>query len=223
MVKSRAMRQFVFRFINLMFGLLLYALGIVVTIRANIGYAPWDAFHAGLSRIAGFSFGTASILVGIFVGVLVMVLGEKIGLGSILNMVLIGVIIDIIMFAGIIPLSQNYVTGIAMLLVGLFIIAVGTYFYIKSGFGAGPRDSLMVVLNRKTRIPVGVCRIMVELTVTIAGWALGGMVGIGTVISAVAIGFFVQLVFAVLRFKPASVQHETLRQTYENLRRRASK
>jgi len=223
MVKSIAMRQFVFRFINLMFGLFLYALGIVVTLRANIGYAPWDAFHAGLSQKAGFSFGTASILVGIFVGALVMALGEKIGLGSILNMVLIGVIIDIIMFTGILPLAQNYVSGIVMLLVGLFIIAVGTYFYIKSGFGAGPRDSLMVVLNRKTRIPVGVCRIMVELTVTIAGWALGGMVGIGTVISALAIGFFVQLVFAVLKFKPASVQHETLRQTYENLKRHASK
>jgi uncharacterized protein len=214
------MKPFVFRFINLMFGLFLYALGIVVTIRANIGYAPWDAFHAGLSQKAGFSFGTASILVGIFVGALVMVLGEKIGLGSILNMVLIGIYIDIIMFTGILPLSKNYITGIAMLLIGLFIIAVGSYFYIKSGFGAGPRDSLMVVLNRKTRIPVGVCRIMVELTVTIAGWALGGMVGIGTVISALAIGFFVQLVFAVLRFKPADIQHETLRQTYESLRRR---
>jgi len=214
------MRTFTFRFINLMFGLFLYALGIVVTIRANIGYAPWDAFHAGLSQKAGFSFGTASILVGIFVGALVMVLGEKIGLGSILNMVLIGIYIDIIMYMGILPLSQNYATGIPMLLGGLFIIAIGSYFYIKSGFGAGPRDSLMVVLNRKTGIPVGVCRIMVELTVTIAGWALGGMVGIGTVISALAIGFFVQLVFAVLRFKPAAVQHETLRQTYESWKRR---
>jgi uncharacterized membrane protein YczE len=203
-----------------MFGLFLYALGIVVTLRANIGYAPWDAFHAGLSLKAGFSFGTASIIVGIFVGALVVFLGEKFGLGSILNMILIGIIIDIILLTGVIPLSQNYVTGITMLLGGLFIIAVGSYFYIKSGFGAGPRDSLMVVLNRKTKIPVGVCRIMVELTVTIAGWALGGMVGIGTIISAIAVGFFVQLVFAVLRFKPASVQHETLRQTYENLRRR---
>jgi len=214
------MKTFNFRFINLMFGLFLYALGIVVTIRANIGYAPWDAFHAGLSQKAGFSFGTASILVGILVGVLVMVLGEKIGLGSILNMVLIGIYIDIIMYTEILPLSRNYATGIPMLLGGLFIIAVGSYFYIKSGFGAGPRDSLMVVLNRKTGIPVGVCRIMVELTVTIAGWALGGMVGIGTVISALAIGFFVQLVFAVLRFKPAAVQHETLRQTYESWKRR---
>jgi len=214
------MKTFTFRFINLMFGLFLYAFGIVVTIRANIGYAPWDAFHAGLSQKAGFSFGTASILVGIFVGALVLILGEKIGLGSILNMVLIGVIIDVIMFTGILPLSKSYKTGIPMLLIGLFIIAVGSYFYIKSGFGAGPRDSLMVVLNRKTRIPVGICRIMVELTVTIAGWALGGMVGIGTVISALAIGFFVQLVFAVLRFKPDLVQHETLRQTYESWKRR---
>jgi len=211
------MKKYIFRFINLMFGLVLYAIGIAVTLRANIGYAPWDAFHAGLSQKAGFSFGTASIIVGVFVGVLVMVWGEKIGLGTILNMVLIGIYIDIILFTGILPLSKNYATGIPMLLAGLFIIAVGTYFYIKSGFGAGPRDSLMVVMNRKTRIPVGVCRIIVELTVTFAGWALGGMIGIGTVISGVAIGFFVQLVFAVLKFEPASVQHETLRQTYQNI------
>jgi len=211
------MKLFIIRFINLMLGLFLYAIGIAVTLRANIGYAPWDAFHAGLSQKAGFSFGTASIIVGIFVGVLVTVLGEKVGLGTILNMVLIGIYIDIIMFTRILPLSQSYVTGIPMLLAGLFIIAVGTYFYIKSGFGSGPRDSLMVVMNRKTRIPVGICRIMVELTVTFAGWALGGMVGIGTVISGVAIGFFVQLVFAVLKFEPASVQHETLRQTYQNI------
>jgi len=216
------MKPFTFRIINLMFGLFLYALGIVVTIRANIGYAPWDAFHAGLSQKAGFSFGTASILVGILVGALVMALGEKIGFGTILNMVLIGILVDVIMFTGVLPLSQSYITGIPMLLAGLFIIAVGSYFYIKSAFGAGPRDSLMVVLNRKTRIPVGVCRIIVELTVTIAGWALGGMVGLGTVISALAIGLFVQLVFAVLRFKPALVQHETLRQTYESWKRRSS-
>ena len=214
------MKFFVIRFINLMFGLFLYALGIVVTIRANIGYAPWDAFHVGLSIKTGITIGTASIIVGVFVGVFVMVMGEKIGLGTLLNMIIIGIIIDIILFTGILPLSQNYVNGIIMLLIGLFIIALGSYFYIKSGFGAGPRDSLMVVLNRKTGIPVGVCRIMVELTVTFAGWALGGMVGIGTVISGVAIGFFVQLVFAVLKFDPALVQHETLRQTYENLRRR---
>jgi uncharacterized protein len=213
------MKLFIIRFINLMFGLLLYAIGIAITLRANIGYAPWDAFHAGLSQKAGISFGTASIIVGIVVGVIVTVLGEKIGLGTILNMVLIGIYIDIIIFTGILPLSQSYVTGIPMLLAGLFIIAVGTYFYIKSGFGSGPRDSLMVVINRKTRIPVGICRIMVELTITFAGWALGGMVGIGTVISGVAIGFFVQLVFNVLKFNPASVQHETLKQTYLNLKR----
>jgi uncharacterized membrane protein YczE len=203
-----------------MFGPFRYALGIVITLRANIGYAPWDAFHAGLSLKAGFSFGTASIIVGVFIEALVIVLGEKIGIGSLLNMVLIGIYTDIILFIGILPLSQNYASGIAMLLAGLFILAIGTYFYIKSGFGAGPRDSLMVVLNRKTKIPVGICRIIVKVTVTIAGWALGGMVGIGTVISAIAIGFFVQLTFAILRFKPVSVQHETLRQTYENLRRR---
>jgi uncharacterized membrane protein YczE len=214
------MKAFIIRIINLIFGLFLYGLGIVVTIRANIGYAPWDAFHAGIALKTGLTIGLASIIVGVFVVVLVMLLGEKVGLGTILNMVLIGLFIDLILSTGILPLSQNFITGIVMMLIGLFIIAIGTYFYIKSGFGAGPRDSLMVVLNRKTKIPVGICRIIVELTVTAAGWLLGGMVGIGTVISGIAIGFCVQLVFTVLKFEPALVQHETLRQTCENLKKR---
>jgi uncharacterized membrane protein YczE len=107
--------------------------------------------------------------------------------------------------------------GIALLIIGLFVISAGSYFYIKAGFGAGPRDSLMVALNRKIKLPVGICRSIIELLVTVSGWFLGGMVGIGTVISVAAIGFFVQITFAVLRFVPAAVKHETLNQTYKTL------
>jgi len=210
-------KQFIARILNLIFGLFLYALGIVITIRANIGYSPWDVFHTGLAQKTGISIGTASILTGMVIVGIVLVLGEKIGLGTLLNMILIGVFIDLIFMSDLIPKQEKMVFGLLMLVIGLFVISVGSYFYIKAAFGAGPRDSLMVVLNRKTKLPVGVCRSVIELVVTIIGWILGGMVGIGTVISAIAIGFFIQFTFALLKFVPSAVEHETLHQTYKNV------
>ena len=100
-----------------------------------------------------------------------------------------------------------------MLLAGLFFITMGSYFYIKSAFGAGPRDYLMVVLTRKTKIPVGICRTIIELLAILVGWLLGGMVGIGTIISAIGIGFFIQITFKVLNFDIVSVKHESLLDT----------
>lgn len=106
------------------------------------------------------------------------------------------------------------------MITGLFIISFGSYFYIGSGFGAGPRDSLMVALQRKTGLPVGLCRGILEGSVVLIGWLLGGPVGIGTVIAAFGIGFCIQIVFAIMKFDATSVKHETLnatRQYFMNL------
>jgi uncharacterized membrane protein YczE len=197
-------------------GLTFFSLGIAISLRANIGYAPWEVFHAGVARASGLSFGTASIIVGILVAVIVTALGEKLGLGSIFSMTLTGVLIDIMLESNIIPASDNMITGVAMLLVGIAIVSTGSCYYLRSAFGSGPRDNLMVVLNRRTKLPVGVCRSAVELTVTLAGWLLGGMVGIGTVISVIAIGLCIQLIFGIMKFDPASVRHETLLQSYRS-------
>ncbi len=211
------MKQFYLRLLRLICGLILYALGIVVTLNANIGYAPWEVFHVGFSKTTGISLGTASILVGAIILILTIMLGEKVGLGTILNMVLIGVFLDVILGLHIIPSTHNFAIGILMLIAGLFIIALASYFYIGSAFGAGPRDSLMVALTRKTKLPVGVCRGTIELLAVFAGWRLGGMFGIGTIISAFAIGFCVQTTFKLLRFDTTKIQHETLGLTYKNL------
>jgi len=113
-----------------------------------------------------------------------------------------------------IPIAKSLAAGIGMLILGLFVIAAGSYFYLKSAFGAGPRDSLMVFLNRKTKLPIGVCRSLVELTATLVGWALGGMVGIGTIVSGFMIGFCIQIVFTIFKFDVKAVKHETLKQTF---------
>ena len=208
---------FFFRFIRLISGLFLYSLGIVFTLRANIGYSPWDVFHVGLTKATGITIGMASILTGAALVLIVVMLGERVGMGTVINMLLIGVFLDMILKLGVIPLAEGLVTGVFMLVLGLFISAFATYFYISSSFGAGPRDSLMVAVTRKTNFPVGACRGAVELAAVTVGWFMGGMVGIGTIISAFGIGFCVQVVFWLLKFNVEEVKHETIPQTFRAL------
>jgi uncharacterized membrane protein YczE len=198
-------------------GLILYALGVVLMINANIGYAPWEVFHVGLADTIGLSIGISSIIAGVIIVILVTILGEKLGLGTICSMVLTGVFIDVVFFMNIIPKTNDLLTGIIMLIAGLFIIAIGSYFYIKSAFGVGPRDNLMIVLAKKTRLPVGLCRGMVEFLVTLIGWFLGGMVGIGTIISVIAVGFSIQIVFKIFKFDITAIKHETLKDSFKNV------
>ena len=207
------MKRFCVRFSQMLLGLVLYALGIIVTMKANIGYAPWEVFHAGLAKVTGLSIGVASIAAGVVIVILVTALGEKLGLGTLGSMVLTGVFMDIILWSGVIPTANSMAVGIPMLIAGLFIISIGSYFYMKSAFGVGPRDNLMVVWARKTKLPVGVCRGAVELLVTLAGWLMGGRVGVGTVVSVIAVGFCIQITFQVLRFDVKAIRHETLKET----------
>lgn len=212
------MKNFLVRFISLIWGLFLFALGIVLTMKANIGYAPWDVLHSGLSERIGISFGAVSILIGLLICVLVLSLGEKLGLGTLLNMVLIGSFIDVLLKMDVIPTAQGFVPGFIVIMLGLFIIAFGSYFYIKAGFGAGPRDYLMIVLRRRTKLSVGVSRGLVEGTAVLLGWLLGGPVGGGTVLAAFGISLCIQLVFTWMKFEPATIEHETLTLTWQRLR-----
>lgn len=212
------MTGYLLRFLKLNFGLFLYGLGIIVTMRANVGYAPWEVLHSGISQTLGVSIGLVNTAVGAIIVAIVCIFGEKIGIGTIFNMFMIGLFMDLILYLDFIPLYQNFWIGTLVLILGLFIISLGTYFYISSAFGAGPRDSLMVAITRKTKLPVGLCRGILEVSVVIIGWLLGGMVGLGTVISAFAIGFCVQITFKLLKFDPTQVNHETFGVMIENLR-----
>jgi uncharacterized membrane protein YczE len=149
------MKAFLTRIINMLSGLFLFALGIVMTINANIGYPPWDVLHMGIAQQLGLTIGTAIIGVGLLIAVAVTLCGEKLGLGSIANMILIGVFIDWILASEFIPIPPNPAFSAVMLMAGLFVISAGSYFYIKSAFGAGPRDSFMVLLARTTKLPIG--------------------------------------------------------------------
>ena len=211
------MKQFSIRLLNTIFGTIVISFGVVICINANIGYAPWEVFHVGLANSTGMSIGTSAIVAGLVILAIVMILGEKFGIGTVFCIILTGVFLDTIFIIGIIPVAKNLFVGIVMMLAGVAIIAVGSYFYMKSAFGAGPRDNLMVVLARKTKLPIGVCRCIVEVTVTAVGWLLGGMIGIGTVISALAIGPCIQIAFKVFNFDATAVKHETIAETFSYL------
>ena len=208
------MKHFFVRLLNMVVGLFIYALGIAITMKASIGFAPWEVFQSGIAKTIGLSIGVVTIFVGLAIIVVIKILGEQVGLGTISNMLLIGIFLDLIIYVDFIPIMDNIFYRLALLIAGLFTISIGSFFYIKAAFGAGPRDSLMVALARRTRIPVGVCRSLIELAVTFFGWLLGGMVGIGTVVSVIGIGFCIQITFKVLRFDVKAVKHESFRDTF---------
>ena len=195
--------------IKLVLGLVLFSIGIIMTLKAQIGYAPWDTFHYGLSANIGLSYGVTAIIVGGVTVLIAVFLGEKIGIGTLLNMTVIGFLCDFILENNFIHTPNILIFKVIMLLCGLLVMAFASFFYISAGLGAGPRDSLMVGLAKKTKLPVGVCRNMIELTVMVIGWLLGGTVGLGTLLSAICMGIFIQWVFKLMKFDVKKVEHLT--------------
>lgn len=211
------MKNVIKRLLSLFFALVLYALGVVLTIRANIGYGPWEVFHAGLAKVFGTQIGTMSVLVGVIIGIITLIFGESIGIGSISNMILIGLMLNRFLTWDFFVDVTNPLLGALQMIAGLFVISTATVFYISSGYGAGPRDSLMVLLARKGRLSVGTYRAIIEISVTVIGALMGGMFGWGTILSAVSAGFCIQITFKVFRFDPRTIQHEDIRATYNKI------
>lgn len=201
------MKNLTMRITKLFFGLFLYAAGIVLTINANIGLSPWDVFHQGLSNTVGITMGQANIIGGFAIIIYNAFAGEKIGWGTISNMIFIGIFVDILMLNRLIPVFHNIILQIVMMGLGMLIIGAATYFYISVGLGSGPRDGLMIALTKKTNKSVRFIRSCIEITVVVLGSLLGGSFGIGTLIMAFAMGPCVQFVFKLFKFNVKGVKH----------------
>lgn len=208
------MNNYIKRTIRLIFGLFLYALGSFLTIQANIGLAPWEAFSMGGTYLTHLSYGNIVVITGFIIIAIDFAFKEKIGFGTILNAILIGKFVDLIRFINIIPRMSNFGLGLLMLLLGLFVICIGSYFYIGVSLGCGPRDALMVALGRHMpKVPIGAIRGLIEGTVLIIGWLLGAKIGICTIISVFGIGLILQFTFKLLRFDIKNVKHESIADT----------
>jgi uncharacterized membrane protein YczE len=169
-------------------------------VRADLGIAPWDVFHQGASDHLGLSIGVMIEFVGVLLLLLWIPLRQRFGIGTVLNALEIGLVVDLVLphLGAPRPLGGRW----ALLLGGIVIIAVGSGLYIGSGLGAGPRDGLMVGLNERFGWSIQRSRTSVELMALAAGVALGGSIGIGTVVFALGIGPIAQRTLAVFRLPP---------------------
>ena len=129
-------------------------------------------------------------------------------------MIIIGFFIDLIIYTGIIPTSTTLFSGVLMLMGSLVMMGIGSYLYISCGIGCGPRDGLMVVLVRITGKSVGLIRFIIELSVLVVGWMLGGKVGIGTLITVISVGSCVQLVFKMFKFDVEKLRHKNIKESF---------
>ncbi len=192
---------------RLIIGLFICAIGIVLTINSNLGLSPWEAFHHGLSKNLNITMGQASITVGIIIIILDIILGENFGIGTILNMLLIGIFMDFFMLNNIIPVSKSLISGLGMLLIGMFIIGLGCVLYIGAGYGSGPRDGLMIAIQKKTNKPIKVVKMCIEAFALVFGYVLGGSIGVGTIITTFVFGIFIQYAFEICKFDVKKVKH----------------
>lgn len=211
-------KQEFIRLIRLFAGLTAYSVGITMCVQANIGLSPWDVFHHGLALRTGLTFGVASAVASAAIVAAAALCREQFGVGAILNIFYIALIIDLLILGGIILKAPGLFSGILMMICGLFIIALAMVLYIGAGYGAGPRDSLMVILSKRTGKPAGLCRSVVEAIALVCGWLLGGQIGIGTVIAVFGAGITAQIVFRLLNFDVKSQRHESVGETLARVR-----
>ena len=211
-------RNYVRRLLWLALGMLVSAIGIVMMLQANIGLEPWSVLQQGMAQSFGITYGTASVIVGAAAIGGAIRFGESFGFGTVINIVLCAVFIDALLWLGWVPQMSGTLSGVLMLLAGLELLVLGTWMYMKSALGAGPRDALMVALARRTGRSVGLCRISVEILVILTGYFLGGQVGIGTVISALGLGSLFNLNFHLLGFRAAELHQENIAETLRFIR-----
>lgn len=191
-------------YLYVMAGNWLYGTGEAILIKADIGQSPGTVLAQGIQNLTGHSLGWTSFYISVGVMFLWIPLKNKIGIGTVLNIIMVSVAIDVMM--PVFPRPESYALAVVQVIIGILVIGLGSAFYIPCFLGAGPRDGLMTGLNIKTGIPIGRVRFAIEATLLVAGWLLGGSVGLGTVLVTVLIGEVVALFFGIVgkASKPAT-------------------
>ncbi|MEK6310041.1 MULTISPECIES: membrane protein YczE [Curtobacterium] len=196
------------RFAQLAVGLFLYGASTALQVRAVVGVASWTVLTEGLEHVVPWSFGVITVVSSGVILLFWIPLRQKPGIGTLLNALAIGPSADLVLW--LVPAPDGLLPRIGLFVAGLLLLAVATAFYIGAGFGAGARDGLMVGVSQRFGWPLWVARTVIEVTVVIVGWLLGGDVGAGTVIAAFAIGPMVQPLMPLFRRFPWSPERTRL-------------
>ena len=184
---------------QLVVGLFLYGFAIALIVRAAIGVSPWDVLTQGIVAQTGLSFGLVTNIVGGLVLLLWIPIRQKPGVGTVLNVLLVGPSAEFGLW--LVPEQTDLVVRVALFAGGLAMLAVATGLYIGAGYGPGPRDGLMTGIHRRWGIRIWIVRTSIEVTVLAIGWVLGGNVGIGTLLFALLIGPMVGVTLPLLRVR----------------------
>lgn len=214
------MKEIVWRWIFFIVGITTMSLGVSMTIKGQqFGIGPWDVFHVGLTNHLGLSIGTWAILTGIIIVVITMIGTKKLPqIGTWINIVFIGSFIDI--FNWLLPEITSFTGQLIIFVLGVFVISIGIGIYVAPNVGAGPRDSLMLLVIERTGWSIKTVRTGLEVIVGLVGWALGGPVGLGTVLIAILLGqlvhytlpisqkFLLQISGYTLRFNKQSAENQ---------------
>ena len=202
-------------------GLVVYGLGNAFGVLAgSAGTNAWGTLNIGVSKLFSFSYGTASLVIGLAIIVIDLIGRGKIGFGSILNIFIISVISDTwIRLIRFLPPPGNMLAGVGYSLIAQVIIAFATVLYMSPALGAGPRDTLMILVGTKLpNIPIGVVKFGIEMFALAAGVLLGAPFGLGTVLAMALQASFFQFACRVCRFEPRRVKHEDVLDTIRRIR-----
>ena len=202
-------RDIIFEWLRIVAGLAVFSFGVHLTIFANIGLAPWDCLGMGIAKHTPFNYGICMTMIAVTVLIIDILMKEKIGFGTIIDAILTGNLIELFNNLNPFEKNENIWLGIGIMLVGFVFMAVGMWIYMAAEQGCGPRDSLLVGLGKRMKkVPIGIVEVILWGVVLLAGYLLGGPVGIGTLISTFGAGLVMQLVYNIIRFEPRKLQHK---------------
>ncbi|MGW1890674.1 membrane protein YczE [Streptomyces sp. NPDC002004] len=196
-----ATRRLARRLLQLYLGLALYGVSSALLVEAGLGLEPWGVLHQGLARLTGLTIGVVSIVVGAAVLLLWIPLRQRPGLGTVCNVFVVGVAMDGTL--AVVPGLHAFAVRIPLMAAAIVLNGAATGLYIAARFGPGPRDGLMTGLHRRTGRSIRLVRTAIELAVVGTGFALGGTLGVGTVLYALAIGPLAQLFLRLFAVRPA--------------------
>lgn len=207
------------RVAKVILGMLIGPFSFYLMVKANIGLAPWDVFCMGLSYQLPITYGQAILIVAVITLAVDLLLKEEIGVGSILDALIVGNMVDFYTWLDPLPQCHTLLGGAVMMTAGLFVMGIAQLIYMRAGLSCGPRDALVVAIGRRMRkLPIGVAQAVMQGGALLAGVLMGGPVGAGTILAAFGTGAAIQIVFNLAHFEPRDVQHEGILQSLGRLK-----
>ena len=208
MKETVSRRELTARCVRLFVGLTICAVGEHFMVRANIGLAPWSCFAMGVANHTPLNYGLAMTLVSLAVLCADIALKERIGLGMLLDALYVGNMTDFFLQIDPIPEEHGLFLGVVLMVAGMVIVVLGQYFYMRAGLTCGPKDTLSIGLSRLfPKVKTGTVHLCVLAAALLAGFLLGGSVGIGTLITVFGWGSLMNVIFGAFRFDPREVEH----------------